>query len=115
MITITVNSNDVEKIAAIIENKKQAVSAYEDTRIAVMMAIKKFLTQSKQGFTAKELSEKFGLPVGVIARVARGYGIWTRDRRTTNRYVRLTDVGEVDLDDIKEITYTCKEYYVPTY
>ena len=117
MIIITANGNDVDvkKIAAIIEDKKKAVSAYEDTRIAVMMAIKTFLTQSNKGFTAKELSDKFGLPVGVIARVARDYGIWTRDRRTTNRYVRLTDNGEVDLDDIKEITYKCKEYYVPTY
>ena len=117
MITITVNGNgvDVEKVAAIIASKKKAVSAYEDTRIAVMMAIKTFLTQSRQGFTAKELSERFGLPIGVIARVARDYGIWTRDRKTTNRYVRLTDCGEVDLDDIKEFTYKCKEYYVPTY
>ena len=115
MIKITVNCTNANEINEIIVHKKNAVREYEQVRRDVMMGIKQFLTQTQGGFTAKELSEKFGLPVGVIARVARDYGIWTRDRRTTNRYVRLTDIGEVDLDDIKEFTYKCKEYYVPTY
>ena len=77
-----------------------------------MAGIKQFLTQTQQAFSAKELSEKFGLPANIIARVARDYGIWTRDRVVTHEYARLTDDGKVDFDDVKEVRYKCKEYYV---
>ena len=112
MITITVNGNDVQQVAKVIENKNNAIAAYKTVRREVMIAIKNFLAQSKKGFTAKELSDKFGLSTNTIASMSIDYGIKRRDRRVTYRYVRLTDVGEVDLDDIKEVTYKCKEYYV---
>ena len=112
MIKITVNCTNASEINAIIMNKKNAVREYESVRNDVMVGIKQFLTQTQQGFSAKELSEKFGLPTNIIARMARDYGIWTRDRIVAHKYARLTDDGEVDFDDVKEVRYKCKEYYV---
>ena len=112
MIKITVNCTNANEINEIIMNKKNAVRQYEDVRHDVMMGIKQFLTQTQKGFTARELSEKFGLPVNVISRVARDYGIWSRDHFESHKYVRLTDNGEVDFDDVQLVRYTCKEYYV---
>lgn len=115
MIKITVNCTSANEINEIIMTKKNAVRDYERVRKDVMTAIKQLLTQTQEGFTAKELSEKFGLPANVIARVARDYGIWSRDRRVAHKYVRLTDDGEVDFDDVQVVSYKCKEYYVHTY
>ena len=112
MIQITVNCNNASEINEIIMTKKKAVSDYERVRKEVMVNIKKFLTQTQQGFTARELSIKFGLPANIISRVAREFGIWNRDRVVTHKYVRLTDGGEVDFDDVREVRYKCKEYYV---
>ena len=112
MIKITVNCTNANEINEIIMTKKKAVDDYERVRRDVMTAIKQFLTQTQEGFTAKELSEKFGLPANVIARVARDYRIWSRDRRVAHKYVRLTNDGEVDFDDVQVVSYKCKEYYV---
>ena len=112
MIKITVNCTNANEINEIIMTKKKAVNDYERVRRDVMTAIKQFLTQTQEGFTARELSEKFGLPANVISRMARDYGIWTRDHFESRKYVRLTDNGEVDLDDVQLVRYKCKEYYV---
>ena len=112
MIKITVNCENANKIAELIVNKKNAISAYEKARNNTMMAIKEFLFQTKQSFTAKELSNKFGLPVNIIARNAPEYGIWRRDRKITKRYAHLTEDGRVDLDDIREFSFTRKEYFM---
>lgn len=112
MIKITVNCTSANEINEIIMTKKNAIRDYERVRRDVMSVIKQFLNQTQEGFTAKELSEKFGLPANVIARVAHDYGIWSRDRVVAHKYVRLTDDGEVDFDDFKLVRYKCKEYYV---
>jgi hypothetical protein len=115
MIQITVKCSNADEINKVIMTKKKAVLDYKRLRDDVMADIKKFLTQTQQGFTSKELSEKFGLPANIIARMARIYGIWTRDRVVIHKYARLTDDGEVNFNDVKEIRYKCKEYYVYTY
>ena len=115
MIKITVNCTNANEINEIIMKKKNAVNDYERVRNDIMAGIKQFLTQAQEGFTARELSDKFGLPVNVISRVARDYGIWSRDRRVAHKYVRLTNDGEVDFDDVQVVSYKCKEYYVHTY
>ena len=112
MIKITVNCTNANEINEIIMKKKNAVREYESVRRDVMAGIKKFLTDTNEGFTARELSEKFGLPANIIARVARDYGIWSRDRVVTHKYVRLTDDGEVNFNDVQIVRYKCKEYYV---
>lgn len=114
MIKITVNCANANEINEIIMTKKNAVRNYERVRGNVMTGIKQFLSQTQDGFTAKELSEKFGLPANIIARMASDYGIWSRDRRVVHKYVRLTDDGEVNFEDVKEVSYKCKEYYVYT-
>ena len=112
MIKITVNCTNANEINEIIMTKKNAVRDYERVRRNVMTEIKQFLSQTQEGFTAKDLSAKFGLPANVIARVAHDYGIWSRDRAVERKYVRLTNDGEVDFDDVQLVRYKCKQYYV---
>ena len=115
MIKITVNCTNANEINEIIMKKKNAVREYESVRRDVMRGIRQFLTDTQESFTARELSEKFGLPANIIARVAREYGIWNRDRVVTYKYVRLTNDGEVNFDDVQLVRYKCKEYYVYTH
>ena len=114
MIKITVNCTNASEINEIIMNKKNAVRQYEDVRHDIMRRIRQFLTDTQESFTARELSERFGLPANIIARAARDYGIWSRDHFESRKYVRLTNDGEVDFDDVQLVRYKCKEYYVYT-
>jgi hypothetical protein len=96
------------------DNWRKTQEEYNNMKIAIMRDIVDYLKDTRQAFTAKELSDVFGLSVRTISGLFyhnRLNNIRSSKRRVSNKLVYLNENGEPVMDKVVEIRRTVKEYY----
>lgn len=106
------NDYSPSMIREIAETARKARIDYELMREKVMRKIYDHLEKSGKAYTARELSEQFGLPIRVIARLARSYGFRVADRWVEQRFAPLNEYNEPDFNNIMVTHRRVKEYSV---
>ena len=87
---------------------------YDNMKIAIMRDIVDYLKDTRKAFTARELSDEFGLSVQAIAgllRYHRPNNITFNKHRVAKKMVYLDENGEPVMDRVVVTHSTVKEYY----
>jgi len=103
-----------ETVKNIQDNWRRTQEEYDNMKIAIMRDMVDYLKDTRQAFTAKELSDMFGLSVRTISGLFyhnRPNDIRFGKRRVSNKLVYLNENGEPVMDRVVEINRTVKEYY----
>jgi predicted transcriptional regulator len=108
------NYRNRDTVKNIQDNWRRAQEEYDNMKNVIMRDIVDYLKETRRAFTAKELSNEFGLSVRTISGLFyhnRPNNIRSNKRRVSNKLVYLNENGEPVMDRVVEINRTVKEYY----
>ena len=96
------------------DNWRRTQEEYDNMKTTIMRDIVDYLKDTRKAFTARELSDEFGLSVRAISglfRYNRPNNISFNKRRVTKKMVYLDENGEPVMDRVVVTHSTVKEYF----